>query len=94
VALIEALAFGVTPVVTDIPSFRAITSNGRLGALFSPGDPAAFARAVVRLGAVDLGGQRREVRAHFERNLSWPAIGRKALESYRAVADARAERLR
>jgi len=36
-SLIEALSFGVTPVVTDIPPFRALT--GGVAALFPPGPP-------------------------------------------------------
>ncbi len=94
VALIESLAFGVTPVVTDIPSFRAITGNGRIGALFSPGHSEDFARAVVRVSALDLAAQRGDVRAYFEDNLSWSAIGRHALLSYQAIAEARARRVR
>src|SRR6185295_6630591 len=46
VALIEALACGTTPLVTDIPSFRRITGEGAVGALVPPGDSAALARAI------------------------------------------------
>jgi glycosyltransferase involved in cell wall biosynthesis len=88
-ALIEALSFGVTPVVTDIPSFRTLTDAGRLGALFAPGDAAGLARALEGVGRVDLRARRAEVRAHFERELSWAVIGRKALEVYRRAAAAR-----
>ncbi len=42
-ALIEALACGLVPVVTDIPSFSALTGDGEVGLLWSPGDPAALA---------------------------------------------------
>jgi glycosyltransferase involved in cell wall biosynthesis len=91
-ALIEALSFGVTPVVADIAPFRRLTGDGRLGALFAPGDAAGLARALVGLAGVDLGARRPAVRAHFERELSWPVIGRKALEVYRAASRARATR--
>ncbi len=37
-ALLEALACGVAPVVTDIPAFRVMTAEGSLGALWTPGD--------------------------------------------------------
>jgi glycosyltransferase involved in cell wall biosynthesis len=92
-ALIEALAFGVTPVVTDIPSFVALTGAGRVGALFPPGDVDALARSLERLGnAADLSARRAGVRAHFDRELSWSAVAQKALASYAAAAAARRAR--
>ena len=90
-SLIEALSFGVTPVVTDIPPFRAITDHGRLGPLFPPGDASAFARAIQQVAGGDLAARRSFVRGHFARELSWPAVGRRALSVYRALAKARKE---
>ncbi|MDJ0840990.1 MAG: glycosyltransferase family 4 protein [Acidobacteriota bacterium] len=37
-ALMEALACGLRPLVTDIPTFRALTAEGRQGRLWPPGD--------------------------------------------------------
>jgi glycosyltransferase involved in cell wall biosynthesis len=88
-ALIEALASGVTPVVTDIPSFRVLTDDGRLGALFAPGDAADLARAFERVARLDLAARRSVVRAYFQKELSWPAVGRRALEIYRAASEVR-----
>lgn len=88
-SLIEALSFGVTPVVTDIPPFRAITEGGRIGALFPPRDAAALARALAEIGQSDLQTRRTLVREHFARELSWPVVGARALAVYRAVAQAR-----
>jgi glycosyltransferase involved in cell wall biosynthesis len=82
-ALLEALSFGVTPVVTDIPAFRAITDGGRVGALYPVGDADALADALVRLGSTDLQSGRAAILEHFSRALSWPAIGRRALDIYR-----------
>jgi hypothetical protein len=49
-----------------------------------------FVRDVVeRTGAVEY-----DVRAYFEGNLSWSAIGRHALQSCQAIAEARARRVR
>lgn len=89
-ALMEALSFGVTPVVTDIPSFRRITDGGRLGALFPPGDAQAFANALTSLRDRDFAAHRATVREHFAEALSRSAVGRRALEVYRAAASARA----
>jgi glycosyltransferase involved in cell wall biosynthesis len=90
-ALLEALACGLTPVVTDIPSFR-VFCGGRVGELFPPGDVAACAAAIVRQGRDVLAhgpARRSDVAAHFARALSWPAVGARAVAIYRAVAQKR-----
>ena len=84
-ALLEACACGVLPVVTDIPSFRAITAGGSWGALWTPGDASAFADALVRTARFDRGTIRARLVEHFDRCLSWPAISRRAVEIYRTV---------
>lgn len=91
-ALIEALACGAVPLVTDIPSFRAITDGGRLGQLWPPGDAATLARALLVLARRDLAPTRAAMAAHFERVLSWPAIGRRALAAYHEVLARRRSR--
>jgi glycosyltransferase involved in cell wall biosynthesis len=88
-ALLEACACGVVPVVTDIPSFRAITARGSCGALWAPGDAEACAAALVRIARSDLGSIRAGLMEHFNRCLSWSAIGRRAVEIYRTVVAAR-----
>jgi glycosyltransferase involved in cell wall biosynthesis len=88
-AVIEALACGTTPCVTDIPSFRRLTERGRLGALFPPGDSIALGKAMRRLAGRDLRAQREVVRAHFSRSLSWPMLGRAAVAIYRAAIERR-----
>jgi glycosyltransferase involved in cell wall biosynthesis len=92
-ALIEALSFGLTPIVSEIPAFRALTGGGRVGALFPPGDVEALSRAIERLGREDFVSRRELVRSHFARELSWSAIGLKALQIYRAAAAKRQELL-
>src|SRR5262249_30443747 len=92
-AVIEALAFGVTPVVSDIPAFRALTGAGAVGALFPPGDAPALARALVALAPTVGPSSRGAVQAHFARTLSWPAIGRAAIAIYRRLQTIRALRV-
>jgi glycosyltransferase involved in cell wall biosynthesis len=88
-ALIEALACGLPPVVTDIPSFRALTAGGAVGALWPLGDSGALAEALISL-APRLGcAMRADVRAHFDRELSLPAVGAKLAATYEAAAGAR-----
>src|SRR5450759_4344953 len=48
-AVLEAMACGVIPVVTDIPSFRVMTEGGRHGILFPLGDDRALAGGVLAI---------------------------------------------
>jgi len=88
-SLIEALACGAVPAVTDIPSFRAITGDGAVGVLWPTGDAAALAGALRDIARRDLGKLAASARAHFEAHLSWTAVGRRAVEIYRAVIEGR-----
>ena len=91
-AVLEAIACGLAPVVTDIPAFRALTGNGRVGKLWPRGDPAQLAEALVRTA---LGGRSVErVRAHFDAALSSAAIGRHWAEAYALVHDDQLRRAR
>jgi glycosyltransferase involved in cell wall biosynthesis len=90
-ALIEACACGVVPVVTNIPTFRAITADGSLGVLWNVGDAGGFARALVEAGQCDVAAARARIREHFDRALSWEVVGRQAMDAYRdSVARRRA----
>ena len=83
-ALIEALSAGVVPVVTNIPSFRAIA--GDTGARWTPGDAADFARALVEVCTADLGVQKHAAKARFDQVLSWEAIGKRTVAEYSKLA--------
>lgn len=81
-ALIEAMACGATPIVSDIPAFRSLTGDGAVGALVRPGDAQAFSDALVALAprrAEDLRGRARK---HFERTLSFDRLGSRLCEIY------------
>ena len=80
-AVIEALACGATPIITDIPSFRRLA--GAVGRLWEPGEARSLAAALVDLGA-DLGdpARRDRVRRHFEANLSWDVVGGRLADIY------------
>ena len=84
-ALMEALACGTAPVVTNIPTFRLLTQGGALGALWTPADPNACARAMVDVASGDMGALRTRIAEHFEREFGWPAVGRRAVSIYRDV---------
>lgn len=89
-ALLEALACGAVPVVTDIPSFRALTGGGRIGRLWPCGDGVRLAEALVD-AAVDRPSPA-QVRAHFDATLSFAAVGRQWAAAYAQVHDSRRRR--
>jgi len=45
-SLLEAMACGLFPIVSDIPASREWITHGENGLLFSPGDPGALARCL------------------------------------------------
>jgi len=85
-SVLEAMACGAIPVVSDIPSLRRMTAGGTRGRLFPAGDPAALAAA-----AMPLAGSRRTelaeaVSRHFGDALSFDALARDLEAIYREVA--------
>ncbi|HET9220995.1 MAG TPA: glycosyltransferase, partial [Roseiflexaceae bacterium] len=88
-ALAEALACGVVPIVTDIPSFRVMTDGGGLGTLWPPGDAQALASAIENTLRRPRGALAAEARRFFEARLSYPSIGRQALAAYHELTSRR-----
>lgn len=86
-ALLEAFACGVLPVVTDIPSFRALTAHGRMGYLWPCGDAARLAEALVCAWASR--PKPEQLRAHFDASLSFAAVGRRWADAYAQVLGTR-----
>ncbi len=91
-ALLEACACGTFPVVTSIPSFRAITGDGEIGRLWTPGDARGCARALVTAAQTLDAATPARVVERFERALSWPVVATRALAIYAEVARARGNR--
>jgi glycosyltransferase involved in cell wall biosynthesis len=88
--VLEALACGVTPVVTDIPSFRALLGGSGVGHLWPCGDVAQLAEALVAVVASRPSPA--QVRAHFDAVLSFAAVGRQWAEAYAQVHHERRRR--
>lgn len=85
-SLIEAMATGLMPIVTDLPSSRALTGDGAVGVLWRCGDSQSLCRALLRGAAqLDLHARGR-VRAHFDAELSSSALGHKLAAAYRSLA--------
>lgn len=89
-AMMEAVACGATPLVSDIPAFRRMTANGAVGGLFARGDAAALARLVIEQAAIPAEERRRAARAHFDRRLSPAALSRDLAAAYHGVLSRRA----
>jgi glycosyltransferase involved in cell wall biosynthesis len=81
-ALTEALACGLPPVVTDIPSFRAMTGRGTVGWLWPSGDARGMCDALLAAASRPYADHRAQVRTHFEQELSFEAVGRKLGAAY------------
>ena len=81
-SVMEALACGLPPVVTDIPPFRTLTGTGTVGALWPCADVAALSRALLSVAAHPREDTRGAVRAHFDRELSFVAVGRALAAAY------------
>ena len=86
-ALIEAMACGLVPVVTDIPSFRTIA--GAAGVFWPAGNADALSAALVGTGARDLSSEREKVQRQFADMLSWEAIGSRTVTAYRGIFERR-----
>jgi len=90
-AAMEAIACGVTPVLTDIPAFRALTGNGRVGHSWPCGDAARLAKALFRAASERVRPE--QVRAHFDATLSFEAVGRLWADAYARVLESRNRRV-
>lgn len=88
-SLSEALACGCIPIVTDIPSFRMMTDNGRLGALWSVGDSSSFVEAARRAINKPIIDESKACVDFFNRNLSFDAIADITLKHYKTVVKSR-----
>ncbi len=84
-ALIEALACGCIPVVTDIPSFRRLTNGGRLGGLWTPGCADSLTDALQVVLKKDQVAERQRVRRYFEQQWSFEALGNQMLGMYEQI---------
>ncbi|MDP2313415.1 MAG: glycosyltransferase family 4 protein [Pseudomonadota bacterium] len=85
VAVLEALACGAVPVLTDIPPFRRLTDDGRVGRLFPRGDGVALAAQALALLDGDLPAASAAARAWFDRALTFEVLAAELEAVYRAA---------
>jgi len=84
-ALAEAMACGVVPVVTDIPSFRAMTGHGSVGGNWTPGDASSFAETFLQVSQQPLDQMSKSTVRFFQEHLSYPAIARDSIAAYQEL---------
>jgi len=88
-SLVEAMATGLTPVVTDIPSSRVLTGNGAVGELWPCGDWRSLSTALQSAAATLGPATRARVRAYFDAQLSGLATGGRLAAAYRRLLERR-----
>jgi glycosyltransferase involved in cell wall biosynthesis len=76
-ALIEAMACGCVPVITDIPSFRTITADGKYGILYKAGDPEKLLDSLKSLSEINYEKYSQDILNYFSKSLSFKAIAEK-----------------
>ena len=79
-SLLDAMACGVTPLVTDIPPWRRMV--GTTGSLTPVGDSKKLAGAMVDWASRDRVVLGRTVRTWFEETMTYDAIGRDLMKAY------------
>jgi glycosyltransferase involved in cell wall biosynthesis len=75
-SILEAMSCGVIPVVTEIPSFRAMTGDGSCGILFRIGDFKSMAERTLTCDLGSVPALSQKVRDRFVEFLSYEAIAR------------------
>lgn len=76
-ALLEAMACGCIPVITDIPSFRKITADGQFGFLYEAGNVNALFSLLQSLKIINRREFSDSVADYFEKELSFQCIAEK-----------------
>ena len=86
-ALIECMACGCIPVITDIPSFRKITDNGRFGVLYNVGSPDDLFEKLCSLKSINREEISESVLEHFDNKLSFKSIADNLFKVFRGVVE-------
>jgi len=93
-ALSEALRCGCVPIVTDIPSFRMMTENAQLGALWEPGNKNSFIQAAISAIDKPLKEEAEKCIDFFKKHLSFDAIAEQAIKHYQKTIEVRNKKKR
>ena len=87
-SLVEAMSCGAIPVVSDIPSLRALTEHVEPAILFEVGDVDSLARQVLELQIDDLDILSQQVKSAFDAHLSYRALAVEYSVVFESLVDA------
>jgi glycosyltransferase involved in cell wall biosynthesis len=76
-AMIEAMSCGCIPIVTEIPSFKKITDDGKFGFLFEPGNPEGLFNILLNSKNIERETLTKSIVNHFNNSLSFRSIADK-----------------
>lgn len=86
-ALLEAIAAGLTPVVTDIDANRPLVNHGKDGYLFSPRDHRDLAgKLILALSGAIPPSELEKKSIEMKRTISWDAIAKGFIAGYNHLA--------
>lgn len=88
IALMEAIAAGLIPVVTDIEPNRALIAHGRDGYLFRPGDERDLAEKLIAALRAGIPAQILDKkRLNFKEIICWNSVAKRFMSSYNQLAE-------
>jgi phosphatidyl-myo-inositol alpha-mannosyltransferase len=86
IILVEAMAAGAPVLASDLPAFRRVLDEGRLGGMYPMGDADALARAAVDLLGDDVRrGMLRKAASVAVRRYDWSVLCRDVVRVYETV---------
>lgn len=91
-SLVEALSCGAIPVVSDIPSLRALTEHVEPAILFPVGDAKSLSHQVLKVSINDLEKLSQQVRSAFDEHLSYPVLATRYSAVFERLVGAHAPR--
>jgi glycosyltransferase involved in cell wall biosynthesis len=80
VAVCEAMSCGCIPLLTNIPSFRTMTDNGRIGLLYEAGSIEGLFNALQKSLALNQEDEKAKVLEQFQNHFSVDANARKIMD--------------
>ena len=88
-SVIEAMACGVIPILSDIPSFLTLTGHGQVGANFKAGSVSDLVRQTLEVCGRDIAKESERVMGHFKEFHSFEALAETAMGVYSEVISRR-----
>ncbi len=81
IAVCEGMSCGCIPILTNIPSFRTMTSDGSIGVLYEPGRPEGLLNALEKSLTLDREVVKAKVLKRFREDYSFEANAQKILQA-------------